>query len=58
MTQAVDKILIEIEEERVELRVNIILTTITLLGLIGAIIIGVMDGPLWAIIVAYTASYF
>lgn len=57
MTQAVDKILIEIEEERVELRVNIILTTITLLGLIGAIIIGVMDGPLWAIIVAYTASY-
>lgn len=57
MTQAVDKILIEIEEERAELRVNIILTTITLLGLIGAIIISVMGGPVWAIAVAYIITY-
>ena len=57
MTQAVDKILLEIEEERIELRVNIILTSITLLGLIGAIIITAMDGPLWAIVAAYLATY-
>jgi len=57
MTQVVDKILLEIEEERVELRVNIILTTITLLGLVGAIIIGAMGGPLWAIVAAYIATY-
>jgi heavy metal translocating P-type ATPase len=57
MTQAVDKILLEIEEERAELRINIILTTITLLGLIGAIIIGLLGGPLWAIVAAYIATY-
>jgi Cd2+/Zn2+-exporting ATPase len=57
MTQAVDKILLEIEEERAELKVNIILTTITFLGLVGALIIGVMGGPLWAIVGAYIAAY-
>ncbi len=57
MKQAVDKILLEIEEERAELRVNIILTSITLLGLLGAVTIGIFDGPLWAIIAAYLATY-
>lgn len=57
MANAVDKILREIEEERTELKINIILTTITLLGLTGAIIISMLDAPLWGVVVAYIATY-
>lgn len=57
MTQAIDKILVEIEEERAELRINIILTSITLLGLLTAVTLGMFDAPLWTIIAAYIATY-
>lgn len=57
METSAEKILAEIEEERAELRVNIVLTTITFIGLISAVVIDLLGGSALLLVGAYTAAY-
>jgi Zn2+/Cd2+-exporting ATPase len=57
MDKTAQRILEEIAEEREELKVSAALTLVTLVGLVGALIVGWMSGPVWLVVGLYVAAY-
>ncbi len=57
MDKTAQRILEEIAEEREELKVSVALTFVTFAGLVGALVVPWMSGPVWLVVALYIAAY-